>query len=555
MDDLLQQGIAAAEAGDRTRARQILSRVVEANPHSEKAWLWLSGAVESGRDRLSCLDRVLEINPDNEIARHGMAMLKQQQVSQPTKMVESPPGEAKKSPQLFDLNIEEVLENWEVAHAIREVIANALDEQVISRTHDIQIFKDSQGDWHIRDFGRGLRIDHFTLNEDEEKLSYPSGIIGKFGVGLKDALATFNRRGVVVLICSSYGTYRLREAQKHNFGTIVTLHVEYDDTPTGTQGTEFILHGVTDSDMTQAKSLFLKFSGEQVLETTRYGQILRRQGDSGRVYITGVFASEEANFLFSYNITSLTNAMRKRLNRERLNVGRTTYAERVKMILKSAKSKVVQDLLADQVFKRSTGDQCDEMQWIEISRVAMNLTHERRQVAYVTEQELQARPNVIDNIRSDDYQVVVISDCQKAKLDEQIRTGGPQVRTLETYIREYHESFQYKFVEPAALTSQERRVFDLTPKLLALVGVTGSRAPRVRVSETMRVTNDHTGGVWDAGQQAIIIRRSQLASPVAYAGTLLHEVGHATTGTVDATREFEQVLTQYLGRAATAAVR
>jgi hypothetical protein len=29
----------------------------------------------------------------------------------------------------FDLNIERVLENWTVAHALREVIANALDEQ------------------------------------------------------------------------------------------------------------------------------------------------------------------------------------------------------------------------------------------------------------------------------------------------------------------------------------------------------------------------------------------------------------------------------------------
>lgn len=35
---------------------------------------------------------------------------------------------------LFDLNIEEVLENWEVHHAIRELIANALDEASLSNT-------------------------------------------------------------------------------------------------------------------------------------------------------------------------------------------------------------------------------------------------------------------------------------------------------------------------------------------------------------------------------------------------------------------------------------
>ncbi len=51
----------------------------------------------------------------------------------------------------FDLNIEEVLENWEVEHAIREIMANALDEQVISLTAEIEISKDDCGDWSDSD--------------------------------------------------------------------------------------------------------------------------------------------------------------------------------------------------------------------------------------------------------------------------------------------------------------------------------------------------------------------------------------------------------------------
>jgi antirestriction protein ArdC len=45
-----------------------------------------------------------------------------------------------------------------------------------------------------------------------------------------------------------------------------------------------------------------------------------------------------------------------------------------------------------------------------------------------------------------------------------------------------------------------------------------------------------------------------LSSLVGYAATLLHEAGHATTGTVDATREFERVLTDYLGKTAVVAL-
>lgn len=454
----------------------------------------------------------------------------------------------------FDLNIEEVLENWEVEHALREVIANALDEQVISKTAEIEITKGTQSDWHIRDFGRGLQIEHFTLNENQEKLNAPSGVIGKFGVGLKDALATFHRRGIGILVRSPFGTFRLKQEHKHGFSDIVTLHVEYDDIRNDMRGTEFVLHGVTDADMAKAKSLFLKFAGEEILETNTYGQILRRKGNTGRVYILGVFANEEPNFLFSYNVTSLTDSMKKKLNRERLNVGRTTYADRVKAILKGAKGKTVEDLLVDQVGKRATGEQSDEMAWIEISQMALNLMHQRHNVAYFTEQEIQSRPNILDSVRSDGYQVVVITEQQKSKLETQVETGGPQVRTLEAYVQEYNASFDYKFVDIQKLTREERRIYDFTPKILSLVGLTPNRVPQIRVSETMRVTTDDTEGVWDSSIPAIVIKRSKLSSLIGYAATLLHEVGHATTGAVDATHEFEHVLTHYLGQTSVTAI-
>ena len=455
---------------------------------------------------------------------------------------------------LFDLNIEEVLENWEVEHALREVIANALDEQVLTNSSEIKIFK-KRGCWHIRDFGRGLQIEHFTLNENPEKLNALSGVIGKFGVGLKDALATFHRRNVDVYIRSSYGAYRLRKVEKYNFGDIVTLHVEYDDSPTGVRGTEFVFRGVTDTDIAKAKSLFLKFAGEEVMETNAYGQILRRKGNVGRVYILGVFASEEPNFLFSYNITSLTKSMKKRLNRERLNVGRTTYAERIRSILKNSKSKAVHRLLVEQVRERATGEQRDEMRWIEISQMALNLMHQKAKVVYFTEKEIQWRPNILDNVRSDGYEPIIVTEQQKAKLNLQMASGGPQVRTVEKYVEEYNASFQYRFVSPRKLTRNERRVYGRTLQIAALVGISRRRVPEIRISETMRVTSDDTGGVWDSSIPAIVIKRTRLSSLVIYAATLLHELGHATSGTVDATREFEQVLTNYLGQTATAAIK
>lgn len=75
VDVLLRDGIDAVKAGHRERARALLMQVVEREEQNEKAWLWLSGAVETDEDRRVCLENVLTLNPDNAAARRGLAQL------------------------------------------------------------------------------------------------------------------------------------------------------------------------------------------------------------------------------------------------------------------------------------------------------------------------------------------------------------------------------------------------------------------------------------------------------------------------------------------------
>jgi len=65
---------------------------------------------------------------------------------------------------------------------------------VLTGTSEPQVFEDPAGDWHIADGGRGLRYEHLTQNESAEKRQN-SQVIGQFGMGLKDALAVFDRCG------------------------------------------------------------------------------------------------------------------------------------------------------------------------------------------------------------------------------------------------------------------------------------------------------------------------------------------------------------------------
>ena len=119
----------------------------------------------------------------------------------------------------FDLNIGKILEDWEIYHAIREIVANALDEQLLTNTAEIEIVKTGNV-WCIRDFGRGLNYHHLTQNENPEKTDNDK-VIGRFGVGLKDALATLFRHNIVVEIQSKYGVITLKESTKNTFDDIV----------------------------------------------------------------------------------------------------------------------------------------------------------------------------------------------------------------------------------------------------------------------------------------------------------------------------------------------
>ncbi|MEP7149066.1 MAG: response regulator, partial [Acidobacteriota bacterium] len=65
---VLNQGIKAAQAGNRAQARTSLLRATELDPRIENAWLWLASISEYPEELLGFLNHVLEINPENKRA-------------------------------------------------------------------------------------------------------------------------------------------------------------------------------------------------------------------------------------------------------------------------------------------------------------------------------------------------------------------------------------------------------------------------------------------------------------------------------------------------------
>jgi hypothetical protein len=454
-------------------------------------------------------------------------------------------AEAKK----FDLNIEKILEDWEVYDAVREIVANAMDEELITDTDKIKIFKDNEGRWHIKDYGRGLRYEHLTQKEDEEKLTNPN-VIGKFGIGLKDALATFDRKGVKVLIKSRYGDITIAKSEKHEFEDIITLHA-YINHPSDTNlvGTEIILDGCSTEDIQKAKDLFLRFSGEKLLEETQYGQALEKKEDFARIYINGVKVAEEENFIFSYNITSLTKAIRKALNRERSNVGRSAYSGRVKSILLSCKSKTIANKLVDDLKNYQIGTIHDEMKWMDVNIHACKLLNSFENVVFFTPEELIFAKDTVDKAKNDGYEIVTIPNNIKHKISGLKDASGNLIRDLDQFNVEWNESFEFKFIDKTDMIPQERKIFELTNEILNFIGGKPKNVKEIKISETMRmesVSFREAVGLWEGNR--IIIKRDQLRSLEQYAGTLLHEIVHAISGASDISSKFELQLTSLIGK-------
>lgn len=460
---------------------------------------------------------------------------------------------------LFDLNIEKILEAWESAHAVRELIANAIDEQQLSDTPDIQVAKTDDGEWTIRDFGRGLRYEHFTQNENAEKLRNAGKVIGKFGVGLKDAMATLHRNGISVIIRSAHVEITLAQVAKRDFDDVVTLHAAVQSSPDPTMvGTMIMLPGLSDEQMTRAKSFFLRFSDEETLESTRIGDILRRKSDQpARVYVAGLLVAEEENFAFSYNITALTEPMRKALNRERTNVGRTAYTDRVKQMLLSATKSEIAEELADQLQAIQSGFGSDEVRWKDVAIHAVRILSSSGSYLFVTADQLITCSSSVDHARDDGIKIITIPDSIQQEVIGMTDLSGEPIRDLGHYQTEWNDSFVFDFVEAGSLSPSERSVFDRTGAIAALVGGLPDRVKSVRVSNIMRVdyaTGSDALGLWDSTTSSIVIRRDQLSSLSSFSGTLLHEIVHARTGFDDVTRSFENALTDVIGQTAAAAL-
>ena len=251
----------------------------------------------------------------------------------------------------YDTNFgEKYLSHWSVFHALRELIANAIDEM---DDNDIPEIKLINRTLIISDKGRGLQEKHLKQSENEEKINN-SKSIGRFGVGLKDAISVLHRLGKDITIESPHLYINHPEIRNKADSDEKTLHFcLYQPRNKKFIGTEITISDIREKDYKEAMEQFLIYSDRKLIYKSKFGEIYEKTSyeEPAIIYLRGIKIGERNDFLYHYNIIiSIAQIDKAFITRERNLINLSDYSKRTQFIL--GKSFEENKLVREEVIKQ-----------------------------------------------------------------------------------------------------------------------------------------------------------------------------------------------------------
>jgi len=74
-DAAFQEAVEALRAGNKTKARELFTGLIKTDQSNVTYWIWLSGAMETTKERVYCLQTALKLDPENATAKRGLILL------------------------------------------------------------------------------------------------------------------------------------------------------------------------------------------------------------------------------------------------------------------------------------------------------------------------------------------------------------------------------------------------------------------------------------------------------------------------------------------------
>ncbi|RLD09432.1 MAG: hypothetical protein DRI56_04300 [Chloroflexota bacterium] len=74
-EKMFAQVVEAIEKGQRSRAKDLLTRLLKTDQRNPDQWLWMSSVVDSRKEQIYCLESVLRLDPENKAAKRALILL------------------------------------------------------------------------------------------------------------------------------------------------------------------------------------------------------------------------------------------------------------------------------------------------------------------------------------------------------------------------------------------------------------------------------------------------------------------------------------------------
>lgn len=328
----------------------------------------------------------------------------------------------------IDLNIgTQCLENWENHHAIRELIANALDEHIISKITQPIAINHSRNKCEIIDYGSGITKSSFIIQSNSNKLSNEK-LIGQFGFGMKDAIAVLCKNDIDVTIYTRDFIFTPSYTQRANTSDI-TLHItfinnnDYDDDE---YGTKIVLNNIKKTDIEKAKDYFIDFT--TIKFDNIYSNTIMKFNDKSQYIFVNKFrvCKTKKNTYFSYNIKKTKDVM-KFFNRDRGEKDYASFRKIITIILKDIDiycDKYSTEQLRNEIKKILSNDNLLEFNQIDVIRNILSQLNESDDYIFIDEKDKQLvkKKNYVKKIKDSGREIIFIGSGILKKINSIIKT-------------------------------------------------------------------------------------------------------------------------------------
>ena len=452
--------------------------------------------------------------------------------------------------ELLDLNIKEILSDWKISDAVRELIANAIDEHLIAKIpNPIKVdYNEQTKTLIIKDEGRGIKNIHFIQNESSEKKD-ALNTIGKFGIGLKDAIAVLVRHHINITFKSDFGIYTPIITRKEGIKEdIPTIHMQRENNLQEQKGTLVTISPISIEEVNDAKSKFAIFKEwQKVIKTPKGNIMVNNDGASGEIFVNGMKISDDENLIFNYNILETNAALRKALNRERKNLSRDAYRDAIIRILKAITNDEDKLFVYSKILN-NTSSNSNEWSFTDIKLLVISYFDSLDKDKYIIVSPSNDDERFKEYAGNENKIIITVTDKEYASLQNK------GVQTIKQFGDNYLSNYQVIYIPENELTPQElKNWLELKQFLIQLQNNWVSLKERMSELELdnlpLMIIKSHpnANALWSENEKEIKIIRKIISDKEKLFGATLHEICHMVSGATDATIDFENELTTCLG--------